>query len=276
MDIVVKGRNVEVPDHFRVHVADKLERSERYDPKIIRVDVELSHETNRRQSKTCQRVQITLATRGPAVRAEASAETFYAALDAAVTKLETRLRRSADRRHDRQSRAHADRRGGGQLRRDSSARRGERRRRSRSDAAAVGHGPPSHAEYADDGTAAGDGGPGRIVRIKDHPAEPITVDQALFQMELVGHDFYLFNDADTQPRVRRLPAEGLRLRPAAAHLTRVAPGGAGRIRPQPANADRATIGAPTMVTAGAATGTAPRQGVRPHPVALAAGPIDRG
>ena len=45
--------------------------------------------------------------------------------------------------------------------------------------------------------AAADGGPGRIVRVKDHPADPITVDQALFQMELVGHDFYLFNDADT-------------------------------------------------------------------------------
>ena len=72
MDIVVKGRNVEVPEHFRVHVAEKLTRSERYDPKIIRVDVELSHETNRRQSKTCQRVQITLASRGPAIRAEAS------------------------------------------------------------------------------------------------------------------------------------------------------------------------------------------------------------
>ena len=102
MDIVVKGRNVEVPEHFRVHVAEKLTRSERYDPKIIRVDVELSHETNRRQSKTCQRVQITLASRGPAVRAEASADSFYAALDSAVTKLETRLRRSADRRHDHQ------------------------------------------------------------------------------------------------------------------------------------------------------------------------------
>jgi hypothetical protein len=40
-------------------------------------------------------------------------------------------------------------------------------------------------------------GPGRIVREKEHPGKPITVDQALFEMELVGHDFYLFNDADT-------------------------------------------------------------------------------
>ena len=199
MDIVVKGRNVEVPEHFRAHVAEKLARSERYDPKIIRVDVELSHETNRRQSKTCQRVQITLASRGPAVRAEASADSFYAALDAAVTKLETRLRRSADRRHDRQ---HAGRR---------SPRSPPRRRRSRSRrpvrrTVVIA---PSTAVPEDDAAGRRSAGPtssgtprrrrpGRVVRIKDHPADPITVDQALFQMELVGHDFYLFNDADTR------------------------------------------------------------------------------
>jgi len=185
VDIVVKGRNVEVPDHFRVHVAEKLTRAERYDPKIIRVDVELSHETNRRQSKTCQRVQITLASRGPAVRAEASADSFYGALDAAVTKLEARLRRAADRRHHR----HHERTpiaavatGADELLADELLDNGV-------------NGNAAAAEAVEG--AAADGGPGRIVRVKDHPADPITVDQALFQMELVGHDFYLFNDADT-------------------------------------------------------------------------------
>ena len=179
MEIVVKGRNVEIPDHFRTHVTEKLDRSERWDTKIIRVDVELSHETNRRQAKTCQRVQITLASRGPAVRAEATAESFYAALDSAVTKLETQLRRAADRRHHRQ---HA---------------------RTPIEAVAAPSntfldGPPSADGAADggiDGTE--ERGPGRVVRIKDHPAEPITVDQALQRMELVGHDFYLFNDSDS-------------------------------------------------------------------------------
>ena len=216
MDIVVKGRNVEVPEHFRLHVAEKLGRAERYDPKIIRVDVELSHETNRRQSKTCQRVQITLASRGPAIRAEASAENFYAALDAAVTKLETRLRRSADRRHDRQhgrtpiaavastpdeilaeeALAGGRRTSTAVLDVPSAAADPDRgftdRQRNGSAAAAADE------EFEDRWTDTADAGPGRIVRIKDHPGEPITVDQALFQMELVGHDFYLFNDADTQ------------------------------------------------------------------------------
>jgi len=213
VDIVVKGRNVEVPEHFREHVADKLARSERYDSKIIRVDVELSHETNRRQSKTCQRVQITLASRGPAVRAEACAENFYAALDAAATKLEARLRKSADRRHDRQH---------GRTPITAVATTPEEILNgavpsvngaatavleveeedvwltgASSNGAVNGSGNHDHSD--DDGSwaAAEDGGPGRIVRIKDHPAEPITVDQALFQMELDGHDFYLFNDADT-------------------------------------------------------------------------------
>jgi ribosomal subunit interface protein len=217
VDIVVKGRNVEVPEHFRVHVAEKLNRSERYDPKIIRVDVELSHETNRRQSKTCQRVQITLASRGPAVRAEASADSFYAALDSAVTKLENRLRRSADRRHDHQhgrtpitaiaatpeeilgsaplgaaAAVNGSSNGGVVVEDqelDAAWQNGSANR-------AVDSG--ADEDFEDTWAGAADGGPGRVVRVKDHPAEPITVDQALFQMELVGHDFYLFNDAETQ------------------------------------------------------------------------------
>ncbi len=98
MDIVVKGRNVEVPDHFREHVAQKLAPSERLDSRVIRLDVELMHEKNPRQSDRCQRVEITCNSKGPIIRAEASAETFYAALDAAVLKLEARLRKAHDRR----------------------------------------------------------------------------------------------------------------------------------------------------------------------------------
>lgn len=213
MDIVVKGRNVEVPEHFRVHVAEKLTRSERYDSKIIRVDVELSHETNRRQSKACQRVQITLASKGPAVRAEATADSFYAALDSAVTKLENRLRRSADRRHDHQhgrtpitavAATPEEILGGAPLgsglTNGAAASTAVIPDQDISGAWVNGttNGSTDPGETHDDAWAgAADGGPGQVVRIKDHPAEPITVDQALFQMELVGHDFYLFNDADT-------------------------------------------------------------------------------
>src|SRR3954447_5726207 len=98
VDIVVKGRNVEVPDHYREHVADKLGKVERSAQRLIRADVELCRERNPRQPDKCQRVEITVSTRGPVVRAEACAKDFYAALDCAIAKLDGRLRRSADRR----------------------------------------------------------------------------------------------------------------------------------------------------------------------------------
>lgn len=186
MDIVVTGRNVEVPAHYRTHVADKLAKTERYDSKIIRVEVELAHETNRRQSKNCQRVQITLISKGPAVRAEDAGETFYSALDGAVDKLESRLRRAAERRHDKRT----DRTPIAAVATPAEVLLAE-------DAPAVDQ--PLAEQLQDDASAyqAEDLEPGRIVRIKDHPAVPISVDEALFQMELVGHDFYLFVDAAT-------------------------------------------------------------------------------
>ena len=154
-------------------------------------------------------MQITLASRGPAVRAEASADSFYAALDSAVTKLENRLRRSADRRHDHQhgrtpitavAATPEEILGGATL--GSPATNGAATAVLEDEDVAgawVNGGADGAADTETHDTWAGaaDGGPGRVVRVKDHPAEPITVDQALFQMELVGHDFYLFNDADT-------------------------------------------------------------------------------
>ena len=202
MDIVVKGRNVEVPEHYRVHVEDKLARLERYDRKVIRFDVELFHEPNRRQAKNCQRVEITGMGRGPAVRAEASAGDFYAALDAAVTKLENRLRRLHDRR-----RVHYGRRSPSSVAEatsgtpvDAPAIAETNGRRTQT---AVLPAPTETEDFLGTGDGAvpeqrwdtDDNLPGRIVREKEHPADPMTVDQALYQMELVGHDFYLFNDA---------------------------------------------------------------------------------
>jgi ribosomal subunit interface protein len=190
VDIVVKGRNVEVPEHFREHVAEKLSPSERLDARVFRLDVELAHERNPRQSSQCQRVEITCHSKGPVIRAEACAADFYAALDAATLKLEARLRKSHDRRR-------------------------------------VHHGsknPPSVAEAtaslpADLDVVVGTNGHSTesayetvallerdddlddtrqlIVRDKTHEASPMTTTQALHEMELVGHDFFLFSDSET-------------------------------------------------------------------------------
>lgn len=184
-DVVVKGRNVEVPDHFRIHVAEKLSRLERFDPSIYLFDVELFHERNRRQRKSCQRVEITVRGKGPVARSEACADSFYGALELAVDRLESRLRRTKDRRRVHYgektplsvAEATADLVDHALLRDDSD-------RSRESDAEEV----IEPSDYA---------GPGHIVRTKVHPATPMTVDDALYQMELVGHDFFLFQDKET-------------------------------------------------------------------------------
>jgi ribosomal subunit interface protein len=202
MDIVVKGRNVEVPEHYRVHVEEKLARLERYDRKVIRFDVELFHEPNRRQAKNCQRVEITGKGRGPAVRSEACAGDFYAALDAAVTKLENRLRRLHDRR-----RVHYGRRSPSSVAEatatptmpTTNGRVGTAVLPARTEELTEAEAPAVPVQRWD---TEDENLPGRVVREKQHSAEPMTVDEALYQMELVGHDFYLFKDSSCgQPSV---------------------------------------------------------------------------
>src|SRR6476646_2405951 len=97
-EIVFTGRNVEIPDHYRTYVSQKLARLERFDRTVYLFDVELDHERNRRQRKSCQHVEITARGRGPVVRGEACANSFYAAFESAVARLESRLRRVKDRR----------------------------------------------------------------------------------------------------------------------------------------------------------------------------------
>src|SRR4028118_326820 len=119
MEIVVRGRNVEVPEHFRQRVEDKVGQLERFDGKLSRIDVELFHEKNPRQSANCQRVEITLRGKGPVVRAEACAPDFYAALDLSCGKLDNRLRRANERpraRHGRRTPPSARRGRGGAAR----------------------------------------------------------------------------------------------------------------------------------------------------------------
>ncbi len=187
MDIVVKGRNVEVPDHYRRHVSEKLRKIERYDQKIIRVDVELFHERNPRQSDYCQRIEITCYSRGPVVRAEACAADFYRALDGAIARLDGRLRRSADRR-----RVHRGRRAPVSVAAATSGLAAL----SQADLFSPPNGTPAH-EHAAAAVHDHDDQPWHIVRVKEHDGQPMTIDDALFQMELVGHDFYLFMDKDS-------------------------------------------------------------------------------
>jgi len=185
VDIVVKARHVEVSERFRAHATDKLAKVERLDPKVIRIDVEVCREQNPRQSDQRDRVELTIRSRGPVVRAEAAADDPYAALDLAVAKLEGRLRRGADRR-----RVHHGQRTPVSV----AAATAPLASAVAVSAAAVAANGAAPAEPADTAPF--------VVREKEHRADPMSLDQALFEMELVGHDFYLFVDGDSgQPSV---------------------------------------------------------------------------
>ena len=192
MDIVVKGRKTEVPERFRKHVAEKLnlEKIQKLDGKVMSLDVEVSKEPNPRQADRCDRVEITLRSRGPVIRAEAAASDPYAALDLAAEKLDARLRKQHDKRFSRRGSRRipaaevpdhvpgvATLNGAGAV-------------TAREEEQAVPTKKVGSLEVQGDGPL--------VVREKTHVAAPMTLDQALYEMELVGHDFYLFVDSETK------------------------------------------------------------------------------
>lgn len=183
MDIVVKSRNTDVDERFRASVREKLGRLAKLDPKADRVDVEIAEERNPRQADVRMRVELTCRTRGPVVRAEASAADEHAALDLAIGKLDMRLRRAADRR-----RVH----------------HGNRTPVSVAMATGSVVVPTAVEESIVDEADTDDAGAPApfVVREKLHFALPMSLEQAMFEMELVGHDFYLYvDDSDGTPSV---------------------------------------------------------------------------
>jgi ribosomal subunit interface protein len=187
VDIVVKGRHCEVSDRFRQHVEEKLARLEKLNHRVIRVDVEVSKERNPRLADRAVRVELTMMSRGPVMRAEAAAEDKMAALDMAVDRLQARMRKAADRRRIHHgsrtpvsvAQATADSANG------APAPAGEERHEDVTGEHKVG---PL--------TVVGDGP--LVVREKTHSGAPMTLDQALYEMELVGHDFFLFIDKESE------------------------------------------------------------------------------
>jgi ribosomal subunit interface protein len=183
MDVVVTGRHCEVSERFRDHVAEKLARLEKHDHRIMRVQVEVEQERNPRQHDRAVRVELTAFSKGPVIRAEAAAEDKMGALDLAMDKMAAQMRRAADRRRVHHGR-HAP--------------------------VSVGQAladMPSSVTTEDDEevvterqvgpiTVTGDGP--LVVREKSHGASPMTLDTALYEMELVGHDFYLFVDKESE------------------------------------------------------------------------------
>jgi ribosomal subunit interface protein len=184
VEIVVTGRNMQVSDRFRSHLDDKLAKIPQLAPRAQRVEVVVTHEPNKRQAKACDRIEITCHVKGPIVRAEACLDDKYAALDVAMDKLMERLRRAHDKRRVHRGR-HAP---------ESVAQATARRATSLN---GVGGERAQEGETEEHEPFGAQGNSPIEVREKVHATTPMTLDQAVNEMELVGHDFYLFHDSDT-------------------------------------------------------------------------------
>ncbi|MBE5065193.1 ribosome-associated translation inhibitor RaiA [Bifidobacterium saeculare] len=193
MEIVVTGRHTQIKQRFRDVVENKMNRVTAIAPDAERVQIVVTHEGNPRQADTAKRVEITVIAGRTVVRAEASSTDEYSALDMALDKLTLRLRRTRDRRKDH--------------------------RRGYTNQVPVDMGVvtpepveeepvPEEPNNSPQAAVASDLGPGEsvevqvgdtpiVIRRKLHIAEPMTIDEALYEMELIGHDFFLFVNKET-------------------------------------------------------------------------------
>ena len=201
MEINVVGRHMDVPDRFRRHLTDKLDKVTQFAPAAMRVDVEVSQEKNPRQAELSDRVELTVHDNGSVIRSEARADDLYGALDVAYGKLLERLRRARDRRKDhRRGRKRAHQASGESLRTmvadgDVPAALQDAPTEPAAESAAPAEGAVTENDVAVDGHPV-------VIRQKKHSATPMSIDDALYRMEMVGHDFYLFMDAETgNPKV---------------------------------------------------------------------------
>lgn len=195
MEIAVTGRHVQISDRFREHLAGRLAKIEHLAPTVLRADVVVSREEKQRDSEW---VEVTCRGKGLVIRAEAAADDRMVALDAAMDKLVERVKKFSDKRRVRRRERPVD--------------------FAPVDAAAPLTPPAPTAEEAQDSPDAKDEAPGATdeapaaqdrfpdspidVRVKVHKSVPMNLEDALNRMELVGHDFFLFHDSETdQPSV---------------------------------------------------------------------------
>jgi len=182
MDVVVTSRRCQLNDAFRDHVSDKLNSLEKLKERIIRAEVMVTCSDAKKQPEQAVRVEITLMGKGPVVRAEAAADDKMVAFEHALDRLKTQVLRASDRR-----KVHRGLRGGAPVR--------------------TAEPTPVEvtSEDSDIRTIAGlevQGDGPLVVREKNFTSSPLTLAQALDEMELVGHDFFLYLDAESsQPSV---------------------------------------------------------------------------
>ncbi|AYG04306.1 ribosome hibernation-promoting factor, HPF/YfiA family [Gryllotalpicola protaetiae] len=195
MEIDIVGRGAQITDRFREYVTEKADKVSHLAERALVFEIKLSRLTTRKGTPGDDKVELTLVGRGPVVRAEATAADKYAAFDIAIGRLLERVRRAKDRRKVHRGGAHRptslhDAASGAFAQTDLTPISGNTLTQLATGAVPVqaeAAEPPEKDEYCP-----------VVIRTKTFASVPMTVDDALYYMELVGHDFYLFIDAETE------------------------------------------------------------------------------
>jgi ribosomal subunit interface protein len=187
MEVKITARNLTVSDRFREYVSDRTHKVEQLAHKVQSLDIKVTRHDHSRNSGPEDQVELTVFEPGHVIRAEAHAGDKFAAFDIALGKLSERLRRASDRR--KVHHGHHGSVGTSELTANDFA---ELDIRPADSDVLLGKTPPPPAPEAPDM-----GESPVVIRRKEFAATPMTVDDALYHMELIGHDFYLFQDSET-------------------------------------------------------------------------------
>ena len=165
MDVVIRGKNVKVSEPLREAAKEHIAKLDRYANGFARAEVDFSEERNPRISEN-QRCEVLVHVKGHLLKAHASASEPFAALYAVCDKVEHQVKRLKDKRVDR---THP--------------------RRIRTQRIEL---PPFEDEVEPEESQ-----PARIVKTKEFTIKPMTAEEAVLQMDLLGHDFFLFTSSET-------------------------------------------------------------------------------
>lgn len=196
METNIVGRNLGITDRFREYATEKAEKIAGLAEKALALEIKVSRHREKNGATGNDRVELTLIGKGPLVRAEADGTDKYAAFDVALGRLLERVRRAKDRKKVHRGGAHrptslqeASAAGFSDV--DITPADVETLERVRTGAIPIVTEEHPAAEAEEQYCPV-------VIRRKVFPAAPMTVDDALYFMELVGHDFYLFQDLETK------------------------------------------------------------------------------
>ena len=166
MDVVIRGKNVKVSKSLRTAAEEHLAKLDRYANGFARAEVDFSEERNPRIADN-QRCEVLVHVKGHLLKAHASAPEPFAALYAVCDKVEHQVKRLKDKRV---ARSHP-----------------KRVRTERVELPAL--------EDEEDGQAESE--TAQIVKTKEFTIKPMTAEEAVLQMDLLGHDFFLFTSSES-------------------------------------------------------------------------------